>query len=136
MNRTMWLALAAAVALGTAAAVVPALSQAPGGAAAQAGPTETLLLSADGMRCGSCEGRIRAALEALPGVRAVGVDVAAKTVSVEYAAGTQNPKALAEVVTGLGFPARYLASGVGAGALGQVAAPARRGCGGNCCPPS
>lgn len=139
MKQKILFSLAAAVALAAAAAVaVQATSEAPAGPAA-AGSTaaaERLVLSVESMRCGSCEGRIRETLQARPGVRAVAVDLTAKTVAVEYARGTQDPKALADAVTQLGFPARFAASGAAtAAAPAGAPAPARKGCGGSCCSP-
>ncbi|GAB4258978.1 MAG: hypothetical protein Kow0092_06910 [Deferrisomatales bacterium] len=109
----------------------------PSGAASLPDPgdaVERVLFSVQGVSCGSCEGRIREALARRPGVRAVGVDLAARTVTVEYVKRQADPKALADAVTGLGYPARYLASGA------SVAPPAAArpgtgsgGCGGSCC---
>jgi copper chaperone CopZ len=99
-----------------------------------AGPSERVLFQVDGLTCGSCEGRVRQALQAKTGVRAVGVDLGAKTVAVEYEAGAADPKELADTMTRLGYPARYLASG--AAVPVAPAAPAKRagGCAGGCCP--
>jgi copper chaperone CopZ len=88
-----------------------------------------LNLSVPGMTCGSCEGRIRTALEQNPGVREVIVDLGSRTVRVTYDPSKADPKALAEAVTRAGYPARYLPEG--------TSAPAPRrsgsGCGGGCC---
>ncbi|MHB8764185.1 MAG: heavy-metal-associated domain-containing protein [Deferrisomatales bacterium] len=138
MRQKILFSLAAAVALAAAAVVaVQATSETPAGpAAAGSAAGERLVLSVESLRCGSCEARIREALQARPGVRAVAVDLTAKTVAVEYARGTQDPKALADAVTQLGYPARFAASGTAAAAAPAGApAPARTGCGGGCCPP-
>lgn len=137
MKRAIWLAMAAAAALGGAAVVVQATSDTPTVGAAeqpQGEAVERLLLGVQGVTCGSCEARIRASLEARPAVRAVAVDLAQKTVTVEYAAGSDDPKALAEAVTAAGYPARFLAAGPAVTSAGPAVARPRGGCGGNCCP--
>jgi len=136
MKRTIWLAVAAAVALGGAVVAVQATSETlPAGAAAQSqgAAVERVLLGVDRVTCGSCEGRIRAALEARPGVRAVAVDLAQKTVTVEYAAGSDDPKSLADAITRIGYPARFLAAGSGVVAVQPAASRPGGGCGSNCC---
>ncbi|GAB6061948.1 heavy-metal-associated domain-containing protein [Deferrisoma palaeochoriense] len=102
------------------------------GAPAGGGPTDRVLFAVEGLSCGSCEGRVVEALRALPGVRAVGVDLAAGRVGVEYEPGRADPKRLADAVTRLGYPARYLASGPSV-ALGAAGRPGSSGCGGTCC---
>ena len=104
-----------------------------GAAQAPSGPTQTLVLGVERMTCGSCEGRIRAALEEIPGVTAVAVDLSGRTVAVEYAAGGGDPRALAEAVSRAGYPARFLGIGTGPLPAGQKAA-AGKGCAGGCCP--
>lgn len=133
-QRTLWLSLAVAVTLAAAALAPHATSNAPSAAVAAA--TEKLSLTVEGMTCGACAGRIRQALEKLPGVQAVDVDVAARAVTVGYALGAMDPKALADAVTQAGYPARLAVAGAAPVPGGQAATPARRGCGGNCCPPS
>ncbi len=136
-SRRWWLVCTgAALALGAA---VPGAGAGPQAAApgpsgpAGAGQMARLLLDVPGMTCGSCEGRIREALERRQGVRAVAVDLARKTVTVEYAAGSDDPKALADVVTRSGYPARFLASGPGVAPVEPGAARPGGGCRGNCC---
>lgn len=107
-----------------------------GDAEAPPGPTQTLVLGVEGMTCGSCEGRIRASLEGAPGVRAVAVDLGARTVAVEYVAGGGDPRALAEAVTRAGYPARFLGFGAApVSARSGAGSGAGKGCGGGCCPP-
>ncbi|MFU8857897.1 MAG: heavy-metal-associated domain-containing protein [Deferrisomatales bacterium] len=104
-----------------------------GAAEEPSGPSQTLLLGVERMTCGSCEARIRQALEERPGVTAVAVDLASRTVAVEYAAGTADPRVFAEAVTRAGFPARFL--GLGDGPLPvRPKAAAGKGCAGGCCP--
>lgn len=136
-SRRWWLlCTGAALALGAAAAVGGVGSQAvppDQSDAPVAGQMARLLLDVPGMTCGSCEGRIREALEARPGVTAVAVDLARKTVTVEYVAGSDDPKALADAATRIGYPARFLASGPGVAPVAPGAARPKGGCGGNCC---
>ncbi len=136
MKRTTWLAMAAAVALGGAAVAVQSTPETPAQGAvapAEGAAVERLLLGVERVTCGSCEARIRAALDGRPGVRAVAVDLAQRTVTVEYAAGSDDPKALAEAVTAAGYPARFLTAGQAVAAPETGAARPRGGCGGNCC---
>ncbi len=136
-SRRWWfLCTGAALVLGVAAAFggvgLPADPADPPAAPA-ARQMARLLLDVPGMRCGSCEGRIREALEARPGVTAVAVDLARKTVTVEYVAGSDEPKALADAVTRSGYPARFLASGPAVAPACPDAERPRAGCGGDCC---
>lgn len=136
-SRRWWLlCTGAALALGAAAAVGGVGSQAAPpdqSEAPAAGQMARLLLDVPGMTCGSCEGRIREALEARPGVTAVAVNLARKTVTVEYVAGGDDPKALADAVTRSGYPARFLASGPAVAPARPAAERPRGGCGGDCC---
>jgi len=134
-----WWVLSAGLvlALGTALAVGLAASR-PEEAADAANPPaggqiERLLLGVEGVSCGSCEVRIRETLEARAGVRAVAVDLGQRTVTVEYAAGSDDPKSLAEAITRLGYPARFLAAGPGVLPARPGATRPGGGCGGNCC---
>jgi copper chaperone CopZ len=108
----------------------------PGGPEEPPGPTQTLVLGVERMTCGSCEARIRAALEGRPGVRAVAVDLAGRTVAVEYAAGAGDPRALAEAVSRAGYPARFLGFGAMPASAGSgTGSGVGKGCGGGCCSP-
>ncbi|WP_171238563.1 heavy metal translocating P-type ATPase [Ruegeria sp. HKCCA5763] len=71
-------------------------------------PAETncVDLSVDGMNCASCVAKIERALVANPGVIDAQVNLATQTAKVTYAAGTTTPEQLAQVVTGIGYPAR------------------------------
>ena len=66
--------------------------------------TETLKLQVSGLSCGSCVGRVEAALQKAPGVVAVTVNLASETAMVTYD-DTTNPDRLAQVVTSAGYPA-------------------------------
>ncbi|MBI5016227.1 MAG: heavy-metal-associated domain-containing protein [Deltaproteobacteria bacterium] len=103
------------------------------GAGTAAGPTQRVLFHVDGISCGSCEGKIRKALKAKPGVVAVAVNLDERAVTVDYESGVADPKALAETITRAGFPARYVASGPEATTLPKTTDPKARGCGGRCC---
>jgi len=96
-------------------------------------PAQKFLLQVQGLSCASCEEKIRSALRAIPGVRSVAVNLADRTVTVEYQDGSADPKALADAVTRAGYPARYVTSGPG---VPNAGAPGRKpsgGCGGGCC---
>lgn len=127
MRLTYWI-LAGTLALGVALAWAAERGGDPSLAAVDTAETR-VLLAVPSMTCGSCEGRIRAALGADPGVREVTVDLGSRTVEVVYAAGTADPKALADAVTRAGYPARYLPPD------DPRPAPAKAGsgCGGGCC---
>ncbi|MDF1552620.1 MAG: heavy metal-associated domain-containing protein [Deferrisomatales bacterium] len=113
----------------TGAATAETVIEAGVGTDAGTGTAAELTLAVSGMTCGSCEGRIRDALEARPGVRQVAVDLGSRTVRVVYDPAKEDPKALAEVVTAAGYPARYLPPGT---AL-PTAPRSGGGCGGGCC---
>lgn len=97
------------------------------------GPTERVLFQVEGMSCGSCEGKIRKALKAKPGVVAVAVNLDERTVIVDYEERVADPKALAETITRAGFPARFVASGPRVPAVPKTGAAKTGGCGGSCC---
>jgi copper chaperone CopZ len=102
----------------------------PARAQASAGQTRNVLLGVEGLTCGSCEGRIRRALLAVPGVERVDVDLQARSVTVVYRGLSLEPRTLAEAATRAGYPARLLGE-----ASPPPAAPGKResGCGGGCC---
>ncbi|MBE0617398.1 MAG: heavy-metal-associated domain-containing protein [Proteobacteria bacterium] len=135
MNKRVWIFAVAMVAVGLAVglALRSGAASSPTSPAGDQAPAERLLLGVEGVTCGSCEGRIREALEARPGVRAVAVDLALKTVTVEYVAGSDDPKALADAITRIGYPARFLASAQGLAPVQPTAARSGGGCGGSCC---
>ncbi|WP_025322428.1 heavy-metal-associated domain-containing protein [Deferrisoma camini] len=97
-----------------------------------AAATDRVLFAVEGLSCGSCEGQVVKALQAQPGVRAVGVDLRAGRVVVEYEPAVVDAKRLADAVTRIGYPARYLASGPSV-PLGQRGQAGDGGCGGSCC---
>lgn len=62
-------------------------------------------LSLASMTCASCVGRVNAALEAVPGVIEVSVNLASETASIRYLDGVVTPETLREAATGAGYPA-------------------------------
>lgn len=74
-----------------------------------------------GMTCGNCVRHVTQALDALPGVEEVQVDLAGGSATVT---GTVDPSAVIATLAKEGYPAESLA------AQRTAAAPARRGC---CC---
>ncbi len=115
------------VVTGPATAGTVSVAAADAGGSMSAGAAIPLAVS--GMTGGSCEGRIRDALEARPGVWKVAVDLGSRTVRVVYDPAAEDPKAWAEVVTGAGYQTRYLAPGTP-----PPAVPGNGGgCGGGCC---
>lgn len=94
---------------------------------------QRVVFQVDGLSCGSCEGRVRKALTAKPGVREVEVDLDRKLVAVSYEEGRADPKALADTIASLGYPARYLSSGPAVPGVRPPPARSAGGCGGDCC---
>lgn len=126
------LALVAVIGIGGAVVYVQAGSRDPATEGPQ-GSTQRVLFQADGISCGGCEAEITGALRANPAVRRVEVDLARRTVAVEYVDGAVDPKVLADTITGVGYPARLVASGPSVRFSGQGATRASGGCGGSCC---
>ncbi|GGE50808.1 heavy metal translocating P-type ATPase [Actibacterium pelagium] len=65
-----------------------------------------IILSVDGMTCGSCASRVNRALAAVPGVDEVSVNLAADTATVKLADGSVTAEALMAASTEAGYPAR------------------------------
>ncbi|EPX85450.1 Lead, cadmium, zinc and mercury transporting ATPase, Copper-translocating P-type ATPase [Salipiger mucosus DSM 16094] len=65
----------------------------------------TVTLNVESMSCASCVGRVDKALEAVPGVLEVNVNLASETASVTYAEGTVTPSDLTAASAGAGYPA-------------------------------
>ncbi|TAL17865.1 heavy-metal-associated domain-containing protein [bacterium] len=86
-----------------------------------------------GVTCGSCGLKIRRALKGVPGITAVDVDIEKKTVTVDYKEGETDPKALAEAISGTGYPALLLESSSPSPAGVKPASIKKSGCGGGCC---
>lgn len=81
----------------------------------------TQVFRVSGMTCGNCVRHVTQALDALPGVEEVTVDLAGGSATVT---GTVEPAAVVAALAQEGYPAEPAASQTAG------AAPARRGC---CC---
>jgi Cu2+-exporting ATPase len=68
--------------------------------------TETLHLMVENVHCAGCIKRIESTLAATPGVAGSRVNLSTKRLRVDWLPGLTTPDAIAETVTGLGFPAR------------------------------
>lgn len=67
-------------------------------------------LSAQGLNCASCVGRVERALAAVPGVTEVAVNLAMETARVRYAAAEVSAQALAAASSNDGYPALVIAA--------------------------
>ena len=74
------------------------------------GDSETVDLGIGGMSCASCVRRVERALERVPGVTEVAVNLATERAHVTLRAGATNPAALAAAVTKAGYEARPIDS--------------------------
>ncbi|WP_114965805.1 heavy metal translocating P-type ATPase [Alkalilacustris brevis] len=84
-----------------------------------------LTLEIEGMHCGSCVGRVEAALMAVPGVVQASVNLAAETAQIRHVIGVADPSALIEAVREAGYAARLRDSG-DTGAEGAAASTGAR----------
>jgi len=66
---------------------------------------ERRLFTVGGMHCASCSARIERVVGAMPGVRAVAVNLAAETMDLDFDPAAVSPEAVASRVAGLGFTA-------------------------------
>lgn len=73
----------------------------------------TIQLDVQGMHCGGCVKRVTAALQPLPGVSNVDVDLAASRVTIG-GAFPLGPDALVVALTAAGYPATVAAGGTSA----------------------
>lgn len=64
---------------------------------------ETQMLKVDGMSCAHCENAVKTAVGALTGVSKVTVDLAAKTVAVEFDAAKVNMGAIKNAIEDQGY---------------------------------
>ncbi|HEY6009493.1 MAG TPA: heavy metal-associated domain-containing protein, partial [Geobacteraceae bacterium] len=92
------------LALVVGASAVFAINQPDTGVAADA----VAILKSQGVTCGSCAGRIEAALREKPGVASVEVDVDAGRVAVAYDSKVARAETLAETVTAAGYGSSIL----------------------------
>jgi copper chaperone CopZ len=67
------------------------------------GSFTTTTLNIGGMGCEACVSRVKQALQAVPGVREVGVDLAAKQARVTYIPGQVIPEMLVQAITAAGY---------------------------------
>ena len=63
-------------------------------------------LTVEGMSCASCVGRVDRALQAVPGVQSVAVNLASETATVLYAERMTTPQAIAAASTDAGYAAQ------------------------------
>ena len=88
-------------------------------------------LSIEGMTCGSCEQRVRQALEALAGVESAQVSRTASQATVSYDPDTVTPEVMAEALRGVGYPASVVAAAAGSHAHATDSLRTKPSCG--CC---
>lgn len=67
---------------------------------------QTITLAVENMTCGLCPVTVKKAISAVPGVRSVDVDFAAKTATVVFDPSTTSAKDIAAASTGAGYPAK------------------------------
>ena len=100
-------------------------------------PQKVYVLRANGMTCGSCEARIKNALQSSKNVGRVAVDIPKGLVAVEAVDSPVTAGILSSAVTGAGYPAThvgFMASFPREGGSSNVQ-NAKAGCGGGCCSP-
>lgn len=88
-----------------------ALSAAGGGATDDrpqqvAAQERTAIFAVENMSCALCPITVRKAMAALPGVKSVAVDLAAKTATVLFDPAVVSPAAIAAASADAGYPAR------------------------------
>lgn len=67
---------------------------------------QTVTLAVENMTCSLCPVTVKKAISAVPGVRAVEVDFAAKTATVVFDPSATSEKDIAAASAGAGYPAR------------------------------
>ena len=88
-------------------------------------------LRIEGMTCGSCEQRVRQALETLPGVESAQVSRSAGQATVSYDLNTVTSAAMVQALRGVGYPASVVATAAGAHAPETDPVMTKPSCG--CC---
>jgi Cu+-exporting ATPase len=73
--------------------------------------TQTVTLNVESMSCASCVGRVDKALEAVPGVLDVNVNLAAETATVTFAEGATSIQDLMKASADIGYPASIAEAG-------------------------
>lgn len=111
-----------------------------GRAASEVTPDTVVALKSLGMTCGSCAGKIEAALKENGGVADVGVDVNSGQVLIAYDSKVIQPEALAETVTAAGYKSGILGTmsmekyqAVTGQSVSASAQASSGGCSGGCC---
>ena len=87
--------------------------------------TARVTLNVESMSCASCVGRVDKALEAVPGVLEVNVNLAAETATVTYATGAVTPADLMAASKAIGYPARVAETAGGEDRTSRKAEEAR-----------
>jgi len=87
----------------TLLALIPLAATGPSAAAAQAA-TKTVTLAVENMSCPACPITVRKALQNVPGVSGVKVDLASQTATVTYDPAKTNVDALTRATTDAGYP--------------------------------
>lgn len=64
---------------------------------------EKIVLNVEGMSCEHCENAVKNAVNQLEGVKGVSVDLAAKTVSVEFESSKVNPTQIQDAIDDQGY---------------------------------
>ena len=77
------------------------------------GRKSRVTLNVASMSCASCVGRVDKALEAVPGVLTVSVNLAAETATVEFLEGATTPAALMAASAEIGYPAEIAEANAG-----------------------
>ncbi|MGI6576619.1 MAG: copper chaperone CopZ [Eubacteriales bacterium] len=62
-----------------------------------------VVLKVDGMSCSHCENAVKNAAESIEGVKSVSIDLAAKTVSIEYDSSTASLDAIRSAIEDQGY---------------------------------
>ncbi len=65
----------------------------------------TVTIPVEGMTCAACAGRVRHAVQDIPGVSSVEVDLVGRSARVEYAEGEVTPDQIASAIDALGYTA-------------------------------
>ncbi|SNS06712.1 heavy metal translocating P-type ATPase [Antarctobacter heliothermus] len=87
--------------------------------------TARVTLNVESMSCASCVGRVDKALEAVPGVLEVNVNLAAETATVTYATGAVTPADLMAASKAIGYPATVAETAGGEDRIARKAEEAR-----------
>jgi len=64
---------------------------------------EQAIIKVEGMSCSHCENAVKNAVSALDGVKSVSVDLAAKTVTVQYSASQLSLRQIKDAIENQGY---------------------------------